>query len=845
MMLTFQRILLTALLSIILMPLMAQDITGDWYGRYQSPDSMHINLHISKDKNGLKATWDSPDEDVFGIPVPVITFENDELVFEIHARYITYVGQVNHDYSSIKGHMWTGDLMGLDFGRTKLLRMKQVRDSSLTALPARTEAVKAGNPRIITYSGVRVIEASDPEAIEIDTSKLKILIPGNDTVLHPILYKFPDPVTRIEYPFQEGNSRSAPIITTALQTEPVPANPMRMKDAACFNIQYLDIEQGLPDPDIRSIMEDSKGNIWLGTNSSGICSYNGKSFNYYTGKEGLPGLGNRSIIEDRHGTIWIGTNLGVCRYDGKSFIHYSGGAIHSIMTILETENGEIWFGTDKGAIVKKGSFWTKYRKNEGLPDNTVTVVIEDNNGDIWLGTEKGLCKFDGLAFTHYTEKEGLISNVIRSGLKDRYGNLWFGTDKGVCRYDGRTFMQFTARDGLSGNYINTIAEDHNGNLWFGTNGGGVTMYDGNQFSHFTTREGLTSDHITSIIEDDSKNLWLGTADGGVMKLQRNSFNYFIQFENISKGQVTSITEDRNGDIWFGIYGEGLLKYNGRSFQAFTANEGLNDNYIHSVKADKPGNIWFINNHGLQKFDGKTVASYSVTGVTGSTNGNYMECIYEDDTGNIWIGTRNEGLIKYNGDYFIHFSGITPGYITSVLQDSKGNVWYGTSTSGVQKYDGECITRYNINEGLSGLEVTAIFEDDKGDLWIGLNEGGVNKFNDSSIICITEQEGLISKNVRSITGDNEGNIWVGTTAGLSRLYSQADGGYSIISFGTEDGLKDISFNRNAVFLDSRNQLWWGTGNTVTKLDLNKSEITPAAPAIQLTSIYLNQVSRVYL
>jgi hypothetical protein len=45
----------------------AQDITGDWYGVWQREDSLHIILHIYKDNDRLKATYDSPDQGEFGV----------------------------------------------------------------------------------------------------------------------------------------------------------------------------------------------------------------------------------------------------------------------------------------------------------------------------------------------------------------------------------------------------------------------------------------------------------------------------------------------------------------------------------------------------------------------------------------------------------------------------------------------------------------------------------------------------------------------------------------------------------------------------------------------------------
>jgi signal transduction histidine kinase/DNA-binding response OmpR family regulator len=136
-------------------------------------------------------------------------------------------------------------------------------------------------------------------------------------------------------------------------------------------------------------------------------------------------------------------------------------------------------------------------------------------------------------------------------------------------------------------------------------------------------------------------------------------------------------------------------------------------------------------------------------------------------------------------------------------------------------------------------ITSIFEDKTGNLWIGTRDGGVNKFDGQSFTYYTEKEGLSNNSVSSIIEDKKENIWIGTNKGLSMLSPRGDGNYSITSFGTEDGLKDLNFNENSVCLDSMNRLWWGTGDIITMLDLNTFEIIPTLPEIQLNNIQINQ------
>jgi ligand-binding sensor domain-containing protein len=94
-------------------------------------------------------------------------------------------------------------------------------------------------------------------------------------------------------------------------------------------------KDGLTKNGIFCILEDSKGNIWLGSTAvqkikrgDAFC-YDGKSFTNITAKAGVTMAERfvyevRSIMEDKFGNIWIGSqdSLLLC-YDGKKFINFS------------------------------------------------------------------------------------------------------------------------------------------------------------------------------------------------------------------------------------------------------------------------------------------------------------------------------------------------------------------------------------------------------------------------------------------------------------------------------------------------------------------------------------------
>ena len=136
--------------------------------------------------------------------------------------------------------------------------------------------------------------------------------------------------------------------------------------------QYLGLKVGTG-LHIRSIMEDSKGNLWIGNNGIGVLKYDGEKVINFTMQQKLKKedtKGNSlervfSIGEDRLGNIWFGTvEFGVWRYDGnsvKNFTKEDGLESKHIWTIYKSKQGELWFGgaNPSGVYRLKGNFFER------------------------------------------------------------------------------------------------------------------------------------------------------------------------------------------------------------------------------------------------------------------------------------------------------------------------------------------------------------------------------------------------------------------------------------------------------------------------------------------------------
>ena len=279
---------------------------------------------------------------------------------------------------------------------------------------------------------------------------------------------------------------------------------------------------------IRSIFQDSKGNLWFGTLGEGVVRYDVKTLTYFSNPDGFNNNTVYAINEDKNGNIWFGTDQGVYKYDGKSFRNYNqkDGLNHieiSRKSILVDKSGTIWVGTHGGVYQYDASKDSKgglcFSLFTLIPPINVSGIMEDKSGNIWFASyDKGVFRYGGKAISNIAEKPGLGENYAGGIAEDKAGNMWFIMRNGICKYDGKTFTDYTAKDGLGGTDFWGIYIEQSGIIWV-TARGSTTRFDPSAplpnpkaFTVFTPANGLNC-CVQSMYQDKSGNMWWGAGSG--------------------------------------------------------------------------------------------------------------------------------------------------------------------------------------------------------------------------------------------------------------------------------------------------------------------------------------------
>jgi ligand-binding sensor domain-containing protein len=174
---------------------------------------------------------------------------------------------------------------------------------------------------------------------------------------------------------------------------------------------------------VTSISEGKNNMVWFGT-YAGVFGYNGNEFEIINDEtlgfdRNIAPLHIRSILEDSKGRLWIGNNgIGVLLKEGDSIINFSEeknlthptsgrkgdksppGTLEHIFTIEEDSKGNIWFGDRDAGIWKyDGENMLNYTKENGLTNDFALSIFEDKNGKLWFGMADGsIFQFDEKIF---------------------------------------------------------------------------------------------------------------------------------------------------------------------------------------------------------------------------------------------------------------------------------------------------------------------------------------------------------------------------------------------------------------------------------------------------------------
>ena len=362
-----------------------------------------------------------------------------------------------------------------------------------------------------------------------------------------------------------------------------------------LEFKLFDPIQYNPSLNFRSVLEDSEGNIWFGTDAEGLFKVRPSAIQMIDKRQGLSNekMLSLTILDDGSGLF--STNCGgVFEWrEGKvrpSKIQefFNSGCNWSV---FQDSRGRVWIGGGgvyvTNSLNEEGQY---FGDAEGFTNSGVTAMLEDSHQNLWIASTQGLYVNDGEQFVRkYTMEDGLYYNDVRSLLEDEEGTIWVGSSSGlntIINNDVSKILLIEEDKDISQPNVRAIYQDVENYMWIGTYGEGLFRISGDEVEQLKVKDGLFDNIVSHIVEDESGYFWMGS-NRGIVRVKRNDLNDYLD------GKEESFTID-----------------------IFGSNDGMNSpetngGFQPNAVKDSNGRIYFPTIEGVAVVDPTKVVNNSV------------------------------------------------------------------------------------------------------------------------------------------------------------------------------------------------------------------------------------------
>ncbi len=601
-----------------------------------------------------------------------------------------------------------------------------------------------------------------------------------------------------------------------------------------YTFSHITQADGLLAKNVRAVVQDGKGFIWLLT-SNGLQRYDGERFVNFpyevNSKTGIKDAGTSDLFADKkNNCLWI-TNQQMQKFNlqENSFITYDTS---SILTQPDchfkqyTEQPDItWRAGEVGFVSNDPSLKNSSKHFFSAPDlspNRSNVFLSDKqNGEYWVVDWRGLFLLDRKTSNVYTHSNNPHQHAMLQAMdkkrltgifRDSNNNFWFSTNEQFFyKYNPAlkklsTYALSAITKKITGNQSTAVTmmvkcffEDNHRNIWIGTENAGLLQYNKSTDTFLYTLsdennfEGLHYNfRIENIFQDDEENIWLSTDKGiNIFNPYQQSYQIIRNIKNNSaslpKNEIMDFIQTANGDMLIGTWGGGITIYDSSwNFKkTISFPTPYEYNLIWSFVQNDDGTVWIGCQHGyihIYNPFSETLRTIHPVALHNFT----IRTMTKDKKGNIWLGLHDGKIAKWDkqkniflgyGDSEVDASKNLPA-VKNIFFDTKQRCWVTTETAFKQFdteskiYSATYLPNENNPNSISAFTSQGMAELNDSTMLIGTLGGGLNFFNTNSktFTHLTTKDGLPANSIHAIKKDIDGAFWFATDFDLVRFNS---------------------------------------------------------------------------
>ncbi|MEO8474685.1 MAG: two-component regulator propeller domain-containing protein [Chryseolinea sp.] len=581
-----------------------------------------------------------------------------------------------------------------------------------------------------------------------------------------------------------------------------------------YSTRNYTVKDGLPQSQVKAMVEDKSGYLWIGTEGGGLARFDGRQFKVYTTLDGL--LTNQIIALrfDQRDNLWILHPRGVTKFDGFHFTRFQqpdlkpkprplrgmyllhdtlftvttaglSGKIYNdslyywqkdaypqgqILKIHHGPSGQICIYLSDGSFVIRSERDT-YQFKAGVELGKAYMFNYKQN--IYIKGEKGIYHVNLGKRTLTPATLDMKGYVLLYDVKD--DNLW--TTDGLNLYkqaiDGEIHQKDTILKDVD---IIQVLHDSEGNMWFASNGTGLYKYFIQDFMRCSS-DNLRG--VMAITKDGDDATWVGTMSKGIIKIKNGRITTYVD-KDAYRNMIHFIRKSPTGEIWVGTaYGLGLYDKEKDTFKWFTREDGLPGYSAMAIEWDEKG-MWVATGNGLSFYDGKKFKNYNID--DGLASNSIWTLRYVKKYNTLFVGTETAiNSVKDGKISLLDIPEINNTTLNCLQTYQDSLLLIGTGGAGIVLLNPMTNTRKLIGtrDGMPSDFIYFAAVDDKSALWIGTEKG-------IDLVKLDKNKDI----VENLHFDHDNGL-IGVETNQNAFYLSPKGKY----FGLVDGLYEFTdFNK---------------------------------------------------
>jgi signal transduction histidine kinase/ligand-binding sensor domain-containing protein len=237
-----------------------------------------------------------------------------------------------------------------------------------------------------------------------------------------------------------------------------------------FAVATFTPRQGLTQQDVGFALAARDGSVWLAT-PAGLNRWKNGQIARVGQRDGkLPGHIPISLLQDSRGRIWVSTNDAVGYLENNRFTPVNGVPGGTVHGIAEDTAGNLWIANQEQGLLRlvgdrlaEKFPWARL----GHKDIASTLIADPVQDGLWLGFIYGGVAYfkDGRVLATYAGSDGLGEGRVNTLRLDADGTLWAATDGGLSRLKNGRIATLTSKNGLPCDAVHWSMEDDVGSVW--------------------------------------------------------------------------------------------------------------------------------------------------------------------------------------------------------------------------------------------------------------------------------------------------------------------------------------------------------------------------------------------